>query len=112
MGLEGHFALSGKLWKLPLCGKVGENQTTVFPHLSTELGKLSAQNAPSFPQFPQLRLLVIDLFAKLLKERFACFIFLLASMQFLKNLNHAVSILLQHTLKKAVDRLGSATYNF
>ena len=50
-------------------------------------GKLSAQNAPSFPQFPQLRLLVIDLFGKLLNERFACFIFLVASMQFLKNLN-------------------------
>ena len=41
-----------KLWKLPPCGKVWKNPTTVFPHLSTGLGKLSAPKRSEFPTVP------------------------------------------------------------
>ena len=41
-----------KLWKLPPGGTVWKNQTTVFPHRSTGLGKLSAQKRSEFPTVP------------------------------------------------------------
>jgi hypothetical protein len=54
IGHDGHRC---KLWKLPCDGTRGKNKT-VFSTVPTALGKLSAF-APSFPQFPQLRLLVL-----------------------------------------------------
>ena len=55
----------GKLWNLPPRGNRGKRNGD-FSTVPTGLGKLSASNAPSFPQFPQLRLRLVIFFKKLL----------------------------------------------